>query len=175
MKSAASGSSLNRSRMKQEITGRAKRHYHLHCSCGATVVAREKTATCTDCGKRVVFRRGWMHTVSTLGRTPVDARLWPPTYLGPAHTDHDAESNKRFKRVGSLILLVAAFAMLLFLIPEGMFQQWRAGAENPRPRDCDWTSIPVGDKHCHYESRVSRVQDSLGTENVTVDWFRVND
>ena len=155
--------------------GRAKRHYHLHCSCGATIVVGEKKATCTDCGKRVAFRRGWMHALSTLGRTPADARLRPPAYSSLAHTDNDAsESNKRFKRVGSLILLVAAFAMLLFLIPEGMFQQWRAGAENPRPRDCDWTSIPVGDKHCHYESRVNHVSDNQG-EHTVVNWYRVND
>ena len=102
-------------------------------------------------------------------KTPASA------YSSLAHTDNDAsESNKRFKRVGSLILLVAAFAMLLFLIPEGMFQQWRAGAENPRPRDCDWTSIPVGDKHCHYESRVNHVSDNQG-EHTVVNWYRVND
>lgn len=35
--------------------------------------------------------------------------------------------------------------------------------------------MPLGDKHCHYEGRVSRFNDNHGGEHTVVNWYRVND
>jgi hypothetical protein len=157
--------------MKEEITTEhvAKQH-HLHCACGAIIVTGEKT-TCTECGKR-----GWSHGKGTRGRSPAEANLWPPACISPARMGREASDfNKQFKRLGFLVLLVGALSIILFVVPRGTVQQWLATADNPRPRDCDWTSIPVGDKHCHYESRVSHFDDNQGAEHIIIDWHRVND
>jgi hypothetical protein len=49
-----------------------------------------------------------------------------------------------------------------------------ARANTPEPRDCDWISSPVGDKHCHYESSFNHVHDRQG-EHIIVVWHRVED
>ena len=43
------------------------------------------------------------------------------------------------------------------------------------PRDCDWTSPPLGNKHCHYESSVNHVTDRHKVDHITVERHRVND
>ena len=155
-----------------------KRHYHLHCSCGATIVARDKKATCTDCGKTVVFFRGGRHSLRTLGDSPWETNLWPPvgiTNEGQTGRGEASDLNRTFKRVGFLILLLVTLAIFVFFVPQGTFQEWRATAANPKPRDCDWSSLPIGDKHCHYEGRVGRFNDNQGGEHIVVNWYRMND
>jgi predicted RNA-binding Zn-ribbon protein involved in translation (DUF1610 family) len=34
-----------------------ERNFHLRCSCGATLVTSEKTATCSNCGGEIEVRR----------------------------------------------------------------------------------------------------------------------
>ena len=156
----------------------AKRRYHLHCSCGATVVTGERTATCPDCGQIVMFRRDLRRRKHTLGDTPTETFLWAPVGIrGTSQTKPDApmDCNRRFKRAGFLMLLLAGFLFFLFVWPERTVQEWQATTKNPRPRDCDWASMPIGDKHCHYESRVSRFSDQQGGEQVIVNWYRMND
>jgi len=85
----------------------AKRRYHLHCSCGATVVTGERTATCPDCGQIVMFRRDLRRRKHTLGDTPTETFLWAPVGIrGTSQTKPDApmDCNRRFKRAGFLML-----------------------------------------------------------------------
>jgi len=81
---------------------------------------------------------------------------------------------KRVFRVGLLVLLLAAFVVLVFSVPGETFQEWAALASTPKPRDCDWTSRPLGDKHCHYEHGFQHVIDRQG-EHLAVEWQRVDD
>jgi hypothetical protein len=107
----------------------------------------------------------------SLGRGP--STPWPPATF--ASDDRASDINRRFKRFGFLILLLAAFAVFLFVLPEGTLQQWRASADNPEPTDCNWTKSPIGNKHCHYESRVTRFKDTQGVEHTVIGWHRVNE
>jgi hypothetical protein len=145
--------------------------YHLHCSCGATIVTREKTATCANCGKTIVLQRVRVRRIRSLDPGP--STPWPPAAF--AGDDRAPDINRRFKRFGFLILLLAAFAVFLLVLPDRTIQQWRASADTPEPTDCDWTSLPVGNKHCHYESRITRFKDTQGVEHTAVGWHRVNE
>jgi hypothetical protein len=44
----------------------------------------------------------------------------------------------------------------------------------PRPHDCDWGRAPLGDKGCHYEESVERLEDRDGPRLI-VGWTRVTD
>ena len=48
-----------------------------------------------------------------------------------------------------------------------------------KPRDCDFTSAPVGDKHCHFEQSVNVVRECLTpncpVKRVYVSWHMVRD
>lgn len=44
----------------------------------------------------------------------------------------------------------------------------------PEPHDCDFSKAPIGDKECHYEKVVTRLQDKQG-DHVVVDWRRVSE
>ena len=60
-----------------------------------------------------------------------------------------------------------------------------------KPHDCDWSTAPLGNKHCHYENMVTvynqdgKIIESFGKANpatpdqepakVHVDWQRVDD
>jgi len=44
----------------------------------------------------------------------------------------------------------------------------------PKPHDCEWGSAPLGDKNCHYEESVHRLQDKEGPYLI-VSWTRVTD
>ncbi len=157
----------------------AKRRYHLHCSCGATVVTDVKTAGCPDCGQTVVFRRGWSQWQATLGDSLPGTGHSPRADIGKgrgriSHHEEAYGDGRRFTVFGFLMLLLAVALIFLLLAPEGTIQAWRAMAHNPRPADCDWISMPVGDKHCHYESKVTTVNGRPDGERV-VEWYRVND
>jgi hypothetical protein len=141
------------------------------------MVTDEKTATCAECGGRMVFGRS-VRKRRTPGQLSSQSNLWPAARManaGPMGCSEAPDFKDRVKRVGFLILLIAAFSILFFLVPSGTFQEWRATADNPKPRDCDWTSMPPGDKHCHYVSRINRFNDKQGVEHVVAGWYRVND
>jgi hypothetical protein len=82
---------------------------------------------------------------------------------------------KRFQRFGVLVLVLAPlFLVLVFSTPRETYQRLVARANTHEPRDCDWISSPVGDKHCHYESSFSHVHDQQG-EHIIATWHRVGD
>jgi len=156
-----------------------KRRYHLHCSCGATVVTGRKIADCPDCGKKVVFRRGWSKREESAAGAPSETNLWPAVQAGNAaprlrRQEETHDSSKRFRSFGFLMLLLAVALIFLLLVPEGTLRDWRALANNPKPTDCDWITMPVGDKHCHYESKITTLRGGSDGERVVV-WYRVND
>ena len=157
----------------------AKRRYHLHCSCGATIVTGKKTANCPDCGKTVVFRRGWSKRQGPLGGSASETDLWPAADItnaprGIRHQGEARDDSKRFTILGFFILLLAGAFLFLYFAPEGTLQGWRANANNPKPTDCNWISMPVGDKHCHYESKITTFNGKQDGERIVV-WYRVND
>ena len=82
---------------------------------------------------------------------------------------------KRFQRFGVLVLVLAPlFLVLVFSTPRETYQRLVASANTHEPRDCDWISSPIGDKHCHYESSFSLVRDQQG-EHMIANWHRVGD
>jgi len=82
--------------------------------------------------------------------------------------------NQQFRLIGRLILLFAALLFFLPFIRSDPFQERMAIFNAPAPSDCDWSSSPVGDKHCHYEHTVRHV-DNDEHQQIIVEWRRVND
>jgi hypothetical protein len=94
----------------------------------------------------------------------------------PNTTGHYAvpDFNKQFRLLGRLILWFAALLIFLPFIRSDSFQDRMALFHTPPPPGCDWSSYPVGDKYCHYESTVRHVNTGEG-QKVIVEWRRVND
>jgi hypothetical protein len=85
------------------------------------------------------------------------------------------DPERRFKRFGLLTLVLAPlFLVLVFSTPRETYQRLVVRANTPEPRDCDWISSPIGDKHCHYESSFTHVHDEQG-EHIIAIWHRVGD
>jgi hypothetical protein len=82
--------------------------------------------------------------------------------------------NKQFLLIGRLILLFAALLIFLPFTRSDSFQERMAVFNTPTPPGCDWSSYPVGDKHCHYEHTVRHVNTGQGQQFI-VEWRRVND
>ena len=75
-------------------------------------------------------------------------------------------------RLGSAILLITALIALGYSVPEEKYREWAALAETPKPSGCNWTSLPLGEKHCHYEPIFHHVNEP--GEHITVTWRRVD-
>jgi hypothetical protein len=126
----------------------------------------------------VLLGPGWAILVASM------VALWAGLALrarGGSHTLHPTRRHhqapdyeKRVLRTGLLTLLLGAVLLLLFSVPRERFQEWSAAAATPKPADCDWTSPPLGDKHCHYDASYTHVNDRQG-DHVTVQWHRVYD
>jgi hypothetical protein len=91
----------------------------------------------------------------------------------------------------SLFSLAVWGAAIMFLIGAGSLgilyeyspQQWYAMQNNipvdrvsvqPKPHDCEFIKAPLGDKNCHFDRVVTRLQDKDGPYLI-VSWSRVND
>jgi len=80
--------------------------------------------------------------------------------------------NLRFRYLGWAILLSVALIAFTPILDMDAIREGVAVLNSPQPTDCDWGSSPMGDKHCHYESRVTHVVDQKG-EHLMVEWRRV--
>ena len=87
----------------------------------------------------------------------------------PRRNDTAPDYNKQFRLIGRWILLFVAIIIIIPALSES-FQERLAFPNRPKPTDCDWTTAPIGDKHCHYESSVRHIDGQIA-----VNWYRVND
>jgi predicted RNA-binding Zn-ribbon protein involved in translation (DUF1610 family) len=174
--------------VEQVVEQSVERHFLFHCSCGAAIETSAKREVCPACGETVEVVRcvprpnGNKYTLRiSKHRTGVNAKppLWPAV-LRPTTRTHSAQHQhevpdreQRFVHLGLLFLLLAAFSIVAFFVPV-TYQEGIALLNTPKPRDCDWFSTPLGDKHCHYESNFRYLRDEKG-ERVVVMWQRVND
>ena len=85
-----------------------------------------------------------------------------------------SEYGVQFRWLGRVILLLAAFFALGYLVPGHTTQEQIVFLTSRQPPYCDWAWAPFGDKHCHYESSFRHVYDS-GGEHITIEWRRVGD
>jgi multisubunit Na+/H+ antiporter MnhG subunit len=90
------------------------------------------------------------------------------------HHHEVPDYEKRSMGLGSAILLLAAVSIIAYSVPGETYQKWAAVVATPEPRDCDWTSSPFGDKHCHYEPVFRNIIDQ-NSKHITVTWHRVDD
>jgi hypothetical protein len=93
-----------------------------------------------------------------------------PTWHRHATPDY----SRQFRCLGWLIL---TFVVLVTFSPTLRLDAIReriAILSTPQPPDCYWSSRPIGDKRCHYESSISRVTDSKG-EHLVVEWRRIEE
>ena len=91
----------------------------------------------------------------------------------------------------SLLSLAIRVVAIMFLMGAGSLgilyeyspQQWYATQNSipvgrvsvqPKPHDCEFMKAPLGDKNCHFDGVVTRLQDKDGPY-VVVSWNRVND
>lgn len=87
-----------------------------------------------------------------------------------SHDHAVPDYNRRFRWFGRLLLLLAAFYALGYSVPGHTYREQIAFLTTPKPRFCDWVTLPIGDKHCHYDPIFRRVN-----ENIIVEWQLVND
>ena len=120
-----------------------------------------------------LFGPAWALLVSSVGVLLLSARRIDTTQQ-VWHHHGVPDSNRRFRWFGRLILLLAAFVALGYSVPGEKYREWAALADHPEPRDCNWNTAPLGDKHCHYESSFSHFDDQKGEHTIVV-WRRVND
>jgi hypothetical protein len=75
----------------------------------------------------------------------------------------------RGKILPSLLALLCLYAFiddaLIYLFPATIYgYAWKYGLDSSKvtierpPHDCEWTSAPIGEKHCHYDARVVTVR-----------------
>jgi hypothetical protein len=126
----------------------------------------------------IFFGPGWAVLVAALVAMLAGLALW---VRGGAFTPHPTrhgqevrDREKRVLRLGLLTLVLGPVLVFALSVPREKYQEWSAAAATPKPGDCDWTTPPLGDKHCHYEGSFSHVKDRNG-EHVIVEWHRVDD
>ena len=174
--------------------------FFFHCSCGATIEVRQKKETCPDCGETVEVIRS---VTTTKGkkyalkvRKPrkswkIEPPVWPmDVVLAAVHpvgapdkqklrssTGTTQPSRKEtlniekgFRRLGLLMLLLGAF----LLVPLTVGPERLAILMSQKPSDCDWLTLPLGEKHCHYESIAVHIRNPNG-DHIRVEWQRVSD
>jgi len=119
-----------------------------------------------------LFGPGWAILSSVVAIVVFGARgidTASRTWQHKAEPDFD----KQFRWFGRLVLLFAVFSALAYSVPGEKYQEWAALAENPKPTDCDWSTLPMGEKACHYEPIFHHVNES--GRRMTVEWRRVNE
>ena len=176
-----------------------ERPFLFHCSCGAAIEMRQEKETCPDCGETVeVLRcvstaRGKKYSLRVRrrrNRWNIEPHVWPMgVVLAAAHpeapgehklsstnttqpTQHHETPNfeRRFRWLGLLIILFGA----LLLVPFTLSPEQLAIVMSQKPTDCDWITLPIGDKHCHYEG--SAVHDNHPSgDHISVNWRRESD
>ena len=171
-----------------------------HCSCGATIEVRQKKETCADCGETVeVIRsvttaKGKKYALKV--RKPrkswnIEPPVWPvDVVLAAVHhvgspdkqklrssTGTTQRSRKEtpniekgFRRLGLLMLLLGA----LLLVPLTVGPERLAILVSQKPSDCDWLTLPLGEKHCHYEGVAVHIRNP-NNDHIRVEWQRVSD
>jgi hypothetical protein len=111
----------------------------------------------------------WTHSAPCNGKL----RRSPATAHSTPQHDRGVRNPERLSlRLGSVILLIAALMVLGYSVPAEKYGEWAALAESPKPSACDWTTLPLGEKHCHYEPIFQHVHGS--GDHITVTWQRVN-
>ncbi len=171
-----------------------------HCSCGATIEVRQKKETCPDCGETVEVirsvatakgkkyalrvrkrRKRWnieppvwpmdvvLAAVNPLG-APDKQKLRSRTDTTQPSPDQTPNIEKGFRRLGWLMLLLGA----LLLVPLTVGPEQLAIVLSQKPSDCDWLTLPLGEKHCHYEGSAVHIRNPNG-DHIRVEWQRVRD
>lgn len=171
-----------------------------HCPCGTTIETSKEKETCTACGRTVEVRRrlatshGTKYTLRVSNhrqRWDNEPRQWDGSSTPNATAIRARRRQRDLPEYGPPVSkpwLIVTLAVLLLLICCGLYfltyQDWIAfnSGMSPNqiivanePRDCDWTSPPLGSKHCHYESSVNHVRDRNNGKHITVEWRRVNE
>lgn len=173
---------------------RRRRLHTCYCSCGSHLMTTEKIHLravacndadsafhCVDCviGGPLIFvlmfaliGPDWAIIVSVLavlvlGMHSIDTtlRVW--------HHHGVPDSNRGYRWFGRLVLLFAVLSALAYSVPGEKYQEWAALADSPKPSDCYWATLPLGDKHCHYEPIFHHVNEP--GQDITVKWYRVDD
>ncbi|HET6181477.1 MAG TPA: hypothetical protein VFE61_31455 [Candidatus Sulfotelmatobacter sp.] len=174
--------------------------FHFRCSCGADIETTDKKEICPACGKSIEVlgciekRQGKKYVLRITKRRNdwnTAAPLWPlgrgSTTTRATQHQHETplyerlpgsvdtawpkvEPETRFRRLGFLILLIGA----VFIVLASIFgSEDFAVLTTPKPSDCDWSTRPLGNKHCHYKSIVMRAGDDQ--TQIKVTWERVID
>jgi hypothetical protein len=177
-----------------------ERPFLFHCSCGAAIEMRQKKETCQDCGEtvevircvstakgkkyalRVRKRRNRWNIeppVSPIGvvlatvhplEAPDKHKLSSTNTTQPMRHQETPNLERRFRWLGLLMILFGA----LLLVPLSLSPEQLAIVMSQKPRDCDWITLPIGDKHCHYEG--SAVHDNPPNgDHISVNWRRESD
>ena len=89
------------------------------------------------------------------------------------HDDAASDHNKQYRWFGRAVLLFVVFSALAYSVPKEKYQEWAALADSPKPTDCDWGTLPLGDKSCHYEPVFPNVNEP--GQHIRVEWRRVHD
>jgi hypothetical protein len=126
----------------------------------------------------ILLGSGWAVLLAALGAAVAGIQLWARggTYA-PHPTRHGqkvADREKRVLRLGLLTLVLGPVLVFALSVPRERYQEWSAAAATPKPGDCDWTTPPLGDKHCHYEGSFTHINDHQG-ERVIIEWHRMYD
>jgi len=158
-----------------------------HCSCGEVIQTSAKKEICPACGETIEVVRcvatpqGNKYTLRiSKHRKSVNAEplLWPlalrPTVAKQGTQQYKVpDVEKKSFYLGLFFMMIAAFSIIGFFEPES-YQEAIAFLDPHKPHDCDWLSMPFGDKHCHYDSSTRYVHDKKG-EHVVVMWRRMSD
>lgn len=177
-----------------------ERPFLFRCSCGAAIEMRQEKETCPDCGETVeVIRcvttaKGKKYALRVRKRRKrwnIEPPMWPMgVVLAAVHpleapdkhklsstntaqpTQHHETPNfeRRFRWLGLLTILFGA----LLLVPFTLSPEQLAIVMSQKPTDCDWITLPIGDKHCHYEGSAVHHNNPSG-DHVSVNWRREND
>jgi hypothetical protein len=115
---------------------------------------------------------GWAMLVSLLALTVIAVSTIDTSHR-EWHDHHVLDYNRQFRWFGRLLLALAVLFALGHSVPGEKYREWAALADSPKPGDCDWTTLPVGAKHCHYEPVFHHVNEP--NEHITVEWLRFND
>ncbi len=176
------------------------RQFLFHCSCGATIEMRQKKETCPDCGETVEVircvatakgkkyalrvrksRKRWnieppvrpmgvvLAAVHPVG-APDKQKLRSRTDTTQPGRNETPNIEKGFRRLGWLMLLLGA----LLLVPLTVGPEQLAILMSQKPSDCDWLTLPLGEKHCHYEGIAVHIRNPNG-DHIRVEWQRVRD
>jgi hypothetical protein len=146
---------------------------------------------------------GWKYDAASGHKTDVPqqelAVIWPEEEKGRGEGGWRGEEKVALGgllRVGlcGVLIVVAVFLLVQFLAREkhpdiltpGKYQlalKYHLTEDHvfmdPKPKGCDFTDAPLGDKHCHYEQSLNVVRQcqtpNCPVERVYVSWRKVRD